>query len=184
VAKMARLVAPHRRPVVFAMIGSRTDIADTFQCGANFVLYKPLALEQVTRSLRAGRGFMRPDRRRSSRQKLETLAYLGFPGFSPMPVILLDVTAEGLAIQAAEPLPPAPEVPVRFILPGSSDLVECLGEIIWADDSGRAGVLFSDLPVASRRALKAWLNKRGAPKVAARASARPQKSRVPALALD
>ncbi len=71
VARMARLAPPQRRPVVFAMIGTRTDVADSFQSGANFVLYKPLVLAQVSRSLRAGKGFMQADRRRSPRLKLE-----------------------------------------------------------------------------------------------------------------
>ena len=63
VAHMARLTPAQRRPVVFAMIDARTDIAAAFQAGANFVLYKPLVEGQVLRSLRAGRAFMLPDRR-------------------------------------------------------------------------------------------------------------------------
>jgi len=46
VAKLARMAPPERRPVVFAMIGASTAIASTFQAGANFVLYKPLAAER------------------------------------------------------------------------------------------------------------------------------------------
>src|SRR5437870_3320982 len=38
VARMARLAAPQRRPVVFAMIGALTGIANTLQAGANFIL--------------------------------------------------------------------------------------------------------------------------------------------------
>src|SRR6266571_3932730 len=78
VARIARLAPPYRRPVIFAMIGPLTGVAGTYQAGANFVFYKPLGLEQVTRSLRAGRVFMQPDRRRSPRQKLEALIYLQY----------------------------------------------------------------------------------------------------------
>jgi DNA-binding response OmpR family regulator len=67
--RLARMAPAQRRPVVFAMIGARTDVGGTFQSGANFVLYKPLVVSQVLRSLRAGRGFMRADRRRAPRQK-------------------------------------------------------------------------------------------------------------------
>ena len=65
VARMARLAPLKRRPVIFGMIGALTEIAETFQAGANFIFYKPLAVEQIVRCLRAGRGFMRPDRRNS-----------------------------------------------------------------------------------------------------------------------
>src|SRR6266849_3736346 len=65
VARMARLAPSHRRPVIFGMIGAFTEIAETFQAGVNFIFYKPLAFDQIVRCLRAGRGFMRPDRRQS-----------------------------------------------------------------------------------------------------------------------
>lgn len=159
VAKMARLAPAQSRPVIFAMIGARTAIGATFQAGANFVLYKPLVGDQVLRSLRAGRVFMKPDRRQSPRRKLETLVYLQL-GIVALPAMLLDLTQDGLALQAPEPLPPVQEVPVRFVLPGTTHLIEGMGEVIWADDSGRAGVLFTQLAAASGKHLKAWLAKR------------------------
>jgi CheY-like chemotaxis protein len=159
VVHMARLAPAQRRPVVFAMIDARTDIANAFQAGANFVLYTPLVADQVMRSLRAGRAFMRPDRRRSPRQKTEALVYLRFGDICPVPALVLELSEDGLSVQAAEPVPAA-EVPLRFILPGTAHLIEGSGEVVWADDSGRAGILFRDMPLASRRHLKAWLVKR------------------------
>ncbi len=176
VARMARLAPPERRPVVFAMIGARTDVADSFQSGANFVLYKPLALAQVSRSLRAGRGFMQPDRRRSTRLKLETLVYLRFGDACALPAIVLDLNEEGVAIQAADTLPSA-QLPLRFILPGTSHLIEGTGEVVWADENGRAGILFKELSASSRRQLKNWMAK-GNKKAATRPTTRPHKARA------
>jgi len=139
VARMARLAPPERRPVVFAMIGARTDVADSFQSGANFVLYKPLALAQVSR-------------------------------------IVLDLNEEGVAIQAADSLPSA-QLPLRFILPGTSHLIEGTGEVVWADENGRAGILFKELSASSRRQLKNWMAK-GNKKAATRPTTRPQKARA------
>jgi CheY-like chemotaxis protein len=158
VARLARLAPPSRRPVVFAMNGAMTGIASAFQAGANFVLYKPLVHEQVLRSLRAGRGFMRPDRRSATRHKLEALVYLQF-GIAALPAIVLDVTEKGLALQAAEPLPSLAEVPFRFVLPGTSYMVDGSGEMIWADDNGRVGMLFTQIAPASKKHLKEWLAK-------------------------
>src|SRR5437588_11992147 len=63
VAKLARVAPMQSRPVIFAMLGAATDVADAYGAGANFVLYKPLAEEQVARSVRAARGFMPRDPR-------------------------------------------------------------------------------------------------------------------------
>jgi len=161
VAQLAHMVPPRRRPVVFAMIGVLTGIGSTFQAGANFVLYKPLVAEQVARSLRVGRGFMRPDRRRATRHKIETLAYLKC-GTTTLPTIVVDISEGGLALQAPEPLTMLPEIGFRFALPGGAHSVEGSGELIWADDIGRAGMLFTRLTAASQKYLKNWLAKRSA----------------------
>ena len=161
VAQLAHMAPPRRRPVVFAMIGALTGIGSTFYAGANFVLYKPLVAEQVARSLRAGRAFMRPDRRCTTRHKIETLAYLKC-GTSTLPSLVLDISEGGLALQAPEPLSMLPEIGFRFALPGGAHSIEGSGELIWADDIGRAGMLFTRLTAASRKYLRSWLAKHNA----------------------
>jgi hypothetical protein len=80
-------------------------------------------------------------------------------------------------VQASEPLPAA-ELPLRFILPGTTHMIEGNGEVTWADDSGRAGIFFSTLTPAARRQLKAWLSKRDKKKASrARVLARRTKGR-------
>jgi ActR/RegA family two-component response regulator len=178
--RLARMAPAQRRPVVFATIGACTDVGGTYQSGANFVLYKPLLTSQVLRSLRAGRGFMQPDRRRSPRHKMETLVYLRLGDVCSVPALVLNVSERGLAVQAAEPLP-AGRLPLRFILPGNAHLIEGSGEVIWADEGGRAGILFSELSASSVNELKTWLNKRTPNKGAARAipgSPRPRPTAV------
>jgi hypothetical protein len=113
------------------------------------------------RSLRAGERFMKPNPRHSPRHPLEALVYLQL-GATPLPAIVLDLSEQGLALQATEPLPQLQNMPLHFVLPGTSHLVEATGEVIWADDDGRAGIFFSDLNAASRSHLSNWLAKRGA----------------------
>ena len=161
VAAMARMASPQRRPVVFAMVSAFTPVGGAFQSRVNFVLYKPLDFEQVARSLRTGQGFMPRNPRHSSRHELDTLVYLQL-GVAALPAIVLDVSEQGLALQAPEPLPPVQNVPLRFVLPGTTNLVEATGKVIWADDDGRAGMFFSDLSSVSRQHLKSWLAKQGA----------------------
>src|ERR1043165_5277074 len=95
VAKMAYSGFPLRKPVMFAMLGAETPVGGVFQAGANFILYKPLDLLPVLHSLRAAQGFMESDRRRSSRRKSETLAYLELPG-GTTPALVQDLTEQGL----------------------------------------------------------------------------------------
>jgi CheY-like chemotaxis protein len=177
VVRMAHLAPVKRRPVVFALIGAQTDIGSTFQAGANFVLYKPLLREQMERSLRAGQAFMRPDRRKSRRQKTESLVYLRFGDGCPVPALVLEISEDGLSVQASEPLPAA-ELPLRFVLPGTSYMIEGSGEVTWADDTGRGGIFFSSLSASARRQLKAWLAKQDKKKPRrVRAAARAAKTR-------
>ncbi len=180
VARLARMAPSHRRPVVFAMVGALTHVGETFQAGANFMLYKPMVAEQVMRSLRAGRVFMQPDRRRTARHKVETLVYLQF-GIAALPGLILDLSQQGLSLQASEPLPAVHKVPLRFVLPGTSHMVEGTGEVIWADDEGRAGMLFSHLNAASRKYLKGWLAKHATKKSPGRSAARGEKQRVSSM---
>jgi CheY-like chemotaxis protein len=153
--RLARMAPAQRRPVVFGVIGALTHVGNAFQSGANFVLYKPLVLSQVSRTLRGGRVFMRPDRRDPSRQQLETLVYLRF-GDDSVPAIVVNVSQRGLAVQAAQPLPRG-RLRLHFVLPGTEHLLEGTGEVIWADDSGRAGILFKQLPTESADELKLWI---------------------------
>ena len=177
--RLARLAPAQRRPVVFAMIGALTEVGYTYQSGANFVLYKSLEMAQVLRSLRAGRGFMQPDRRRSPRHKMETLVYLRLGDVCSVPALVVNVSERGMAVQAAEPLP-AGRLPLRFILPGTAHLIEGSGEVIWADEGGRAGILFSELSASCLIELRSWLNKRGARKSSARAFPGSPRPRSPA----
>jgi len=181
VARMAPMATPRRKPAVYAMVSAFTPVGGAFQSGVNFVLYKPLIYEQVARSLHAGQRLMRPNPRHSHRHPLEALVRLQL-GTAALPAIMLDLSEQGLALQAPEPLPAVHNVPLHFYLPGTSHLVEGIGKVIWTDDDGRAGMFFSRLTPASRHHLKNWLAKRGSKTKDAVRVLLPQKSRryVPA----
>jgi DNA-binding response OmpR family regulator len=163
VVRTARTLPEKRRPVLFGMIGNTTAVGSVFQAGANFVLYKPLDLLQVLHSCRAARGFMQKDRRSVPRQKSEGLAYLQFPT-GIVAALVVDVTEQGLSLQAAEVLTPLRGVPLRFLLPNSEQVVHATGDFIWADKNGRAGIFFSKIAPACHRDLQAWLKRHRAKK--------------------
>jgi CheY-like chemotaxis protein len=176
VAQMARSLPEKRRPVLFGMIGAATSVGSAFQAGANFVLYKALDPQQVLHSFRAARGFMHGDRRSATREKSETLAYLQFPT-GILPALVMDVTEQGLSLQAAEGLTPLRGIPLRFMLPGTAEVIHAIGDFIWTDGNGRAGLFFSKIAPACQRALQEWLKKRAAkPSEAVRVLLEPPRS--------
>jgi hypothetical protein len=52
-------------------------------------------------------------------------------------------------------------------------MVEGTGDVIWADDCGRMGMLFSQLAPASRKQLQNWLGKRRSKKRSSTRTAAP-----------
>ena len=81
-----------------------------------------------------------------------------------VPALVNDLTEQGVSIQAAAELTPLRGVALRFLLPGTTQVVHATANFIWADTRGRAGLFFTEVPAACRRDLEAWLKKRGARK--------------------
>ena len=128
-----------------------------FGLGANFVLYRPLSSERTRISLRAARGLMRRERRRSPRTPVHSMANVACPGASELNAALTDLSDGGTALQTASRIPPACKVYFEFALPGQQQLVRLSGEVAWQDASGRTGIRFLDVPQSSRRLIQTWL---------------------------
>jgi CheY-like chemotaxis protein len=162
-ASMVRALTGDRKPILFAMIGAMTPVGGAVQAGANFVLYKPLEPEQVRHSFHAAYPFMKADRRHTSRHKVSALAYLEL-AHGTVPVLMLDLSEQGAALQAADKLPPVKAVSLRFILPETEIMIDAAGEMIWSEENGRAAMFFTRMTPTSRKHLNSWLAKRGARK--------------------
>ena len=175
VARMARLAPARRRPVILGMIGAQTEISETFQAGANFIIYKPLGARADCPLLAGG------PRVHASRPETITTTKPGIAGLSS--VRHRRPSGDGARLEPERPgaagsrtVAPVQQVPLRFVLPGTTQMVEGMGEVIWADDGGRAGMLFSRLTPASRKYLKQWFVKRdGKKKAASRPAVRAEK---------
>jgi hypothetical protein len=177
VAQTVRLARSERPPLVVALVTELGPVSGAFQAGIKFVLYKPLKARDVAQSLGDAKHFMRRDRRRSARDTVKALVQLQVGG-ATLPAILRDLSEQGLALQAPEPLSGAKSVPLRFVLPGTAQTVHAIGEVIWADETGRAGLFFSRLTPASRKHLRHWFVRRhGTRKDAVRVLLPPRKSR-------
>jgi L-methionine (R)-S-oxide reductase len=95
------------------------------------------------------------DRRHCVRQKMHAPAFASFDGVTGG--MILDLSEEGLAMQAVAPVRNRGRVQVQLQLAEPEEEIQTTGYIAWADALGRAGVRFSELPEEARRRLDEWL---------------------------
>ncbi len=96
-----------------------------------------------------------PERRHCLRQKVNTPAFASFDGVTGG--MILDLSEEGMAMQAAAPLEANSRLALHLSLGEPAAYLDTTGYVAWADALGRAGVRFSDLPEEARARLRAWL---------------------------
>jgi c-di-GMP-binding flagellar brake protein YcgR len=152
-----RQSAKNRSSMLIAIVDGTFNARPVFGLGANFVLYRPLSSERTRMSLRAARGLMRRERRRSPRKPISSTANVAYPGAPELNAALTDLSDGGTALLTASRIPPACKVYFEFALPGQKQLVRLSGEVAWQDASGRTGIRFLDVPQSSRRLIQTWL---------------------------
>jgi CheY-like chemotaxis protein len=143
--------------LLVAIVDGEFSVRPVFGLGANFVLYRPLSPERTRLSLRAARGLMRRERRRTPRIPVNSTANLAYPGTEELRATIVDLSDGGTSVRSGSTLPPACKVYFQFALPGQQQAVRLSGEVAWQDASGRTGIRFVDVPQASRRLMHAWL---------------------------
>ncbi len=159
---------PQAGPVVVGIVNDYSSLQLAFAHGANFVLSKPISLDDAKRILRMARGFVTRMVRRFLRIAVHRLAHVRIAGLDE-PAFLLDLSEGGIAVQALEPLSVGQRFGLTFLLPGTAEELQGTGQVIWADNSGRAGVEFAELADTHRLSLKQWIDAhadRPAPSVA------------------
>jgi len=102
-----------------------------------------------------------PNRRRRVRHKIQTPAYATFPAESQGAMLdlheIVDISEDGVAIQCHSPLSVDQRVDLCFDLADCPQQIVTTGQVVWANDSGRAGLRFSALPSDSLSRLREWL---------------------------
>jgi TPR repeat protein len=102
-----------------------------------------------------------PNRRRRVRHKIQTPAYASFtadPNGTKLDLHeIVDISEEGMAIQCHSPLDADSHVNLCLDLADCAEHIYTTGQVIWSNDSGRAGLRFSDLPAESLSRLREWL---------------------------
>jgi putative methionine-R-sulfoxide reductase with GAF domain len=100
-------------------------------------------------------------RRQLVRQRVHTPAYASLNGSSSGQILdlseIVDIHEEGVAIQASSPLQAQRSVNLCLDLTATQACIRTTGEVVWANESGRVGIRFPQLPEESVRQLKEWL---------------------------
>jgi CheY-like chemotaxis protein len=141
-----------------AVVMGQESIREMFSLGVNFVLYKPVSYERAVSTLRAAQSVLHRDKRRKARAPVHTHATIDYAGVEQAKATLVDLAEDGMAVNFGERLPPTCKVYFQFQLPGQLANVRLSGQVVWQDWNGRAGIQFVDVPQASRRILREWLN--------------------------
>jgi c-di-GMP-binding flagellar brake protein YcgR len=146
------------KAVTVALLSDKTKVRNVFGAGANFILYKPISVEQAEASLRAATALIKRERRRSYRVPVQVPIQLQIQDGDPLEGILLDLSEDGMDMLAAQPLGPGATVSAKFNLPDSNTEIQVSGEIAWASPNGQAGVRFLDVSENLRATLKSWVS--------------------------
>jgi len=111
----------------------------------------------------SGRGvaISTPNRRRRVRQKVHTPAYASLNDNSSAQVRdlseILDISEQGMAIQASSPLEVQRTVELFLDLSETRAAIQTLGEVVWSSPSGRVGIQFKPLSGLPLHRLKEWM---------------------------
>jgi CheY-like chemotaxis protein len=140
-----------------AIVSGQDSIRELFAIGVNFVLYKPVSYEGALSSLRAAQNALFRDKRRKARTPVHAHATIDYAGVEQARATLVDLAEDGMAVNFGKKVPPSCKVYFQFQLPGQTASVRLSGHVVWQDWNGRAGIQFVDVPQASRRVLREWL---------------------------
>ena len=148
--------AASKNAVTISLLNDSCNVRRAFGMGANFVLFKPLANETASASLRAAVALLKRERRRAFRVPVQLPVTLSWQDVPEVEGIMLDLSEDGMDVLSAQPLQRMQLVNVHFSLPDLSQ-VAGRGEVAWANTNGQAGVEFVDFPEEQKRTLQDWL---------------------------
>jgi len=101
------------------------------------------------------------NRRRRPRHRTHTPGYASFAGDSLRAALdlseILDISEDGVAIQAEPPLPVNQTVNLSIDLSETNATIQAGGLVVWSDRTGRAGIRFESISEAATRQLQEWL---------------------------
>lgn len=151
----------NKSSITFALVDgnaeSRRKVSD---CGATFVLHKPISTEAVMKGIKAIHPLIVREKRRYMRHPVDTYAHLQVGRDSELQVAVTDISEGGMSVTAPQDRKLSGEGTLRLVLPEDKSMLHGKIEIMWQRQGGKHGVRFITLTGKSKDELIAWLNAR------------------------
>ncbi len=151
-----RLSGSHDDVLIIAILNPGVNSKEFFVKGANFALYKPVSDERGGAVAKAASP-TRKERRGAPRVAVAANASIAYAATENVVTRVIDLSADGIAIHSAKPVPRNCKIYFEFSLPGENSKVRLSCEVIWQNDSGNVGMRFVDVPTSSRKVLEYWI---------------------------
>ena len=146
----------NRFAVNFACAEQSEDTAQLLAAGANFVLWDPLTVEAVSKTLDSASPMIEAERKRYRRHQLTVPVLLRTPE-KQQQAITANISRGGMAVRYKEPVEPGSTIQFAVELPVGEFTGR--GEVLWTNTQGYMGVKFYLLADQDKRSLCNWLDK-------------------------
>jgi CheY-like chemotaxis protein len=160
VLRFVRSSSSNRTIITFAITQESLQAADAFRDGANFIIEQPISTPRLQRVLRAAYGLILRERRRYFRCPLVVPVLVSSAGHHEVQTVSLNLSERGIAIILPHDAKTGDEVKLRFQLEGNEGWLRFQAQICWSDQSRRAGLQFTSVPIACANVLQDWLARR------------------------
>jgi ActR/RegA family two-component response regulator len=148
------------KSTVLAMVNGNSEMQAATHAGANFIVYKPMNVDQATRFLRAAYGNMLLQRRRAIRCSVDIPVVASVLRDGHVEGKITNLSVLGLAFICEHPIGIDQQLAIGFKLPETSVHIRVTGRVvneINPDGRTRVGVCFSFVPPEEFDLLEEWI---------------------------
>ena len=149
--------------VLVAIVRDLLDLRQAFAAGVHLLIHKPASAVQIERCLRTAYNATVARRRRHHREPVEILTAVSMHARPLGEASIVNVSEGGVKLRtgvqefvAGVSLGAGDEVNLRFALPGSEQMLDLSGTVVWGT-ADACGVRFGYIPETQRMALQEWL---------------------------
>lgn len=149
--------------VLVAIVRDLLDLKQAFAAGVHFLIHKPAAAMQIERCLRAAYCSIVARRRKHHRESVLILATVSTRMQPVGEATVVNLSEGGAKLRTSVQdfvsgvsLSAGDDVDLRFELPGTEQMLEIDGRVVWAT-ADSCGMRFRYIPETQRAALEQWL---------------------------
>lgn len=147
-------------PLTVALLSDASQMRAILSEGAHFILTKPVTPEQAQTTFRTATAILKRERRQSLRVAVQAPVSIHLEDKGSIEGILLDLSAGGVDVLAAQPLPSGAVVHLSFELPDGAVNVDAKAEVAWSIANGQTGLRFLDMDADLSTKVNEWLTAR------------------------